>query len=280
MQEAGMLKEKVFDTGTVKINYAEGPISGPPLVLLHGGGDRWQHFLPIMPSLVLRWHVFALDLRGHGKSGRVAGKYRPEHYIEDIVMFLERQLVDRAILFGHSLGGWIALLVAAQQKENVEALILGDPPLNLDRFLAIESSKEKIDTWRKMRGLVGLGLTVPELASALADSPSSGEARGWAKTLSQVDPDAAQYHAEGRLDEYVEKVDVEGALRQLKCPVLLVQGDQLQGGVVSDEDVERVLALLADGVYVRLEGKGHNLGLSTWEVAPLLRAITSFLESF
>jgi pimeloyl-ACP methyl ester carboxylesterase len=210
----------------------------------------------------------------------MAGKYHPEHYVKDVVTFLERQLVERAILFGHSLGGWIALLVAAQQKEKVEALILGDPPLNLDRFLAIENSKERIDMWRKMRRLAGSGLTVPELASSLADSPFSGEARGWAKTLSQVDPDAAQYHADGRLDEYVEKVDLEGALRRLSCPVLILQGDQSQGGIVSDEDVERVLALLADGVYVRLEGKGHNLGLSSWEVAPLLRAITNFLESF
>ena len=275
-----MLKEQTFDTGAVKINYAEGPASGSPLVLLHGGGDRWQHFLPIIPSLVMRWHIFALDLRGHGKSGRVAGQYRPEHYVEDVVTFLEHQVVGRVILFGHSLGGWIALLAAAQQKEKVEGLILGDPPLNLDRFLAIENSKERIDMWRKMRGLAASGMSVPELASVLADSSLSGEARGWAKALSQVDPDAAQYHAEGRLDEYVEKVDLEGSLRQLRCPVLLLQGDRSQGGVLSDEDVEQVLALLADGVYVHLEGKGHNLGLSTWEVTPLLRAIMSFLESF
>ena len=36
-----MLKEKKFDTGVVEINYAEGPNAGTPLVLLHGGGDRW-----------------------------------------------------------------------------------------------------------------------------------------------------------------------------------------------------------------------------------------------
>ena len=103
--------------------------------------------------------------------------------------------------------------------------------------------------------------------------------RGWAKTLSQVDPDAAQYHAEGRLDEYVEKVDLEGALQQVTCPVLLLQGDQSRGGIVSDEDVEHTLGLLADGLHVRLDGKGHNLGLGTWEVTPLLRAIINFLES-
>ena len=108
-----MLTEQAFDTGVVTINFAQGPPSGPPLVLLHGGGDRWQHFLPIMPSLVMRWHVFALDLRGHGKSGRVPGQYRPEHYAADVMSFLERQFAERVILFGHSLGGWIALLVAA-----------------------------------------------------------------------------------------------------------------------------------------------------------------------
>lgn len=292
-----MLEERTFDTGAVTINYAEGPISGRPLVLLHGGGDRWQHFLPIIPSLAMRWQVFALDLRGHGKSGRVPGQYRPEHYVDDVVAFLERQFAGRAIVFGHSSGGWIALLAAAQQMEKVEVLILGDPPLNLDRFVATESSKERVDMWRTIRRLAGSGLSVPELASRLADLPVSGAAEGapsrygdlpgvdsarcraWAKTLSQADPDAAQYHAEGRLDEYVEKVDLLGALRETTCPVLLLQGDPSRGGVVLDEDVEPVLEMLTDGVHVRLEGKGHDLGLSSWEVTPLLRAVTSFLES-
>ena len=115
-----MLKEKLFNTGHVMINYAEGPDFGTPLVLLHGGGDRWQHFLPILPSLILRWHIFALDLRGHGISGRAAGMYRPEQYALDVIKFIEHQLVDQPILFGHSLGGWIVLLVAAQLKDKVK----------------------------------------------------------------------------------------------------------------------------------------------------------------
>jgi pimeloyl-ACP methyl ester carboxylesterase len=65
-----MLQEKRFDTGTVTLKYAEGPPAGPPLVLLHGGGDRWQQFQPLMPGLMAHRHVYALDMRGHGKSGR------------------------------------------------------------------------------------------------------------------------------------------------------------------------------------------------------------------
>jgi pimeloyl-ACP methyl ester carboxylesterase len=107
-----MLKEQTFDADGVTINFAEGPPSGPPLLLIHGGGGGWQGFLPIIPHLVLRWHVYGLDLRGHGKSDRVPGQYRPEHYVPDVVAFLERQLTEPVLLFGHSLGGWKAMLHA------------------------------------------------------------------------------------------------------------------------------------------------------------------------
>ena len=292
-----MLKEQKFITDNVAINYAEGPPSGHPLVLLHGGGDCWLNFLPIIPSLVMRWHIYALDLRGHGKSGRVPGQYRPEHYAADIMAFLESQLTERAILFGHSLGGWIALMVAANLTEKVRALILGDPPLCIDRFLAIEGSQERITMWGTIQGLAGAGLPVPALSAALADLPVSvpgqdaptrygdlpgmdtAYIRGWAKTLSQVDPDVAQYHAEGCLDEYVKMVDIDSALRKTICPVLLLQGDPSQGGVNSDSDVEHALSLLPNGLHVQLQGAGHDLGLATWEIAPLLRAVTNFMES-
>ena len=278
-KEARMLEEKLFDTGVVQINYAEGPASGPALVLLHGGGDRWQDFLPILPTLVLRWQVYALDLRGHGKSGRAGGAYRPEDYVADVVSFVKRQLGEQVILFGHSLGGWIALLAAVELAGKARALVLGDPPMNLVRFLEIEGSEERVEMWRKMGALAGSGLSVADLASAMSGSPSSGEALDWAKKLSLVDPDVAQYHGEGRLDEYVSKIDLDGALKRVRCPVLILQGDPPAGGVLSDRDVEQALGLLENGVFVRLQGKGHDLGLSNWEVAPLLRALSGFLES-
>jgi pimeloyl-ACP methyl ester carboxylesterase len=93
-----MLHEKSFDAGIVTINYAEGPPSGPPVVLLHRGGDRWQYFQPLLPALTPRGHLYALDLRGHGKLGRVPGSYPPEEYVGDVTAFLERQLDEPAIV--------------------------------------------------------------------------------------------------------------------------------------------------------------------------------------
>ena len=63
-----MLTERSFDAGEVTINFAEGPANGPPLVLLHGGTDRWASFESVIPALKEEWHIYALDFRGHGKS--------------------------------------------------------------------------------------------------------------------------------------------------------------------------------------------------------------------
>ena len=72
-----MPQEKIFDTGKVRINYLDyGSPSAEPLIMLHGGAWRWQEYLSLIPSLSQRWHVYAMDLRGNGKSGWVPERYR------------------------------------------------------------------------------------------------------------------------------------------------------------------------------------------------------------
>jgi pimeloyl-ACP methyl ester carboxylesterase len=188
-------------------------------------------------------------------------------------------------------------MVAAQLEKEVKALILGDPPLNTESFVTNESSEQRIGMWRSLRELVASNLPVAEMASRLADFPVSKSEQGepvkfgdlpgmdeahfrnWAEMLKQVDPDVVQYHAEGRLHEYVEKVDIETALQAVSCPVLLLQGDPSRGGVVSDSDAEHALSLLSNGRHVKLEGLGHDLGLETKKPGPVLDAVVEFLET-
>jgi pimeloyl-ACP methyl ester carboxylesterase len=118
--------ERAFDTGEVSLNYAEGPPNGPPLVLLHGLGRRWQVFLPLIPALSMRWHIIAPDFRGHGKSGRVVRGYHGVQYAEDVARLLRERVQQPAVIFGHSLGGMIGMWVASHHPELVRALILGD----------------------------------------------------------------------------------------------------------------------------------------------------------
>src|SRR5579871_5624832 len=104
-EDAGMLLEQQVQLSAVALNYAEGPPNGPPLVILHGGAGSWQSGAALIDALVEQWHVFAPDLRGHGRSGHVAGRYSLRDYASDTAEFLARVVAAPAVLYGHSLGG-------------------------------------------------------------------------------------------------------------------------------------------------------------------------------
>ena len=123
----------LVETAAVVLNYAEGPPNGPAYVLLHAGAARWQYGQALLEALVDSWHVYAPDFRGHGKSGRVPGAYRLQDYVDDTAAFLASVVREPAIVYGHSLGGEVAVMLAAQHSDLVRALIVGDAPLSKQR---------------------------------------------------------------------------------------------------------------------------------------------------
>ena len=292
-----MLKEQSFDTGFVTINYAEGPPSGTPLVMVHGLPGSWQEFLPIIPSLTMRWHIYALDSRGQGKSGHAPGRYLPADYTTDLNAFLHTQLTEPAVLFGLSAGGLVALDTAARNPDKVRAIIIGDSPIDIEALLAWMNTVEFCRYFTALREIAASERSLPEIAQSLAeiplpvpnqdppvrygDLPMADDAylRYWAKTMNQMDPDILEYHAEGRAQEFLRDIDLDYILRKITCPVLLIQGNPELGGLMTDRIVVNSLEILPDVSHVLLDKTGHDLGLTAWEVAPLLRAVNDFLES-
>ena len=120
--EIVIFREASFDTGKVVLNYAESPAAGTALVMLHGGAGRWQLYSGMLAELAERCHVYAPDLRGHGRSGWVPWGYTILEYVEDISAFL-REVSGPAVLMGHSLGGIIAVATAQACPDLVRALI-------------------------------------------------------------------------------------------------------------------------------------------------------------
>src|SRR5437867_3138997 len=106
-------------SGSPALHYAEGPASGPALLLLHGvtrNGRDWEN---ILPELTRHWRVIALDARGHGGSARAAS-YLLTDYIADTVRFVN-EIADSAplVILGHSLGAMVAAAVAAELPQRV-----------------------------------------------------------------------------------------------------------------------------------------------------------------
>jgi pimeloyl-ACP methyl ester carboxylesterase len=86
--------------------------SGPPLVLLHGLGHRWQGWSPVLPLLAAEHEVIAVDLPGFGASPPTAGTRWREDLVPAVAGFLAELDLDRPHVAGNSLGGVIALELA------------------------------------------------------------------------------------------------------------------------------------------------------------------------
>ncbi|MFL5760700.1 MAG: alpha/beta fold hydrolase [Thermomicrobiales bacterium] len=268
-----VLREGRFNTGTVEINYGEGPPNGPPFVILHGGSASWRYAEALIELLVDQWHVFAPDFRGHGESGRVAGHYNLRDYAEDIADFLVEVVRDEAVLFGHSLGGEVAIMVAAEHPGNVCAVIHGDVSFSKVNHPTAENNvlRAQNELWYRLSGqpvadiameLREMMVSVPGTDSPVRAGDAFGEANPWfdfqALNLHRLDPGmlaAVLAGPEVMLDGY----EPEKLLPAISCPVLILQADPDAGGGMSDAEVEKGMRLLPRPTLVRLEGIGHEL---------------------
>jgi pimeloyl-ACP methyl ester carboxylesterase len=279
-----------FNTGTVELNYAEGPPNGPPFVILHGGAASWRYADGLIGLLEGRWHVYAPDFRGHGQSGRVPGRYRLRDHAEDTAAFLSGVAREPAVVFGHSLGGEVAVMVAAHHPALMRALIVGDAPLSADDRVTEEPAHRAMnELWQRLSGR-----PVAEIAEALRDMPvprpgtetkiragdAFGEENPWfesqATNLHRLDPGVLAAVLGGS-ETMLEGYEPEELLPAITCPVLILQADPTAGGYLSDREVEQAIRLLPRPTHVQLEGIGHELHASRPQL--VLDAIRAFLES-
>ena len=283
------IQEHVFHTGAVALNYAEVIAPGAPLVLLHGGNARWQAFESIADDLAA-WHLYLPDLRGHGKSAWATGNYRLQDYAEDVIAFLREVVRNPAYIFGHSLGGMVALLAAAQFPAGARAVAVGDAPLTrLSWQTALPQGLDRIIAWRDLSGgQQPLEAVIEMLKNAPQEVPGQsepvpmrevyGEDHGvfsWLATnLVQSDPDLLTAIIE-RYEDTVAGYEMESVLPAIQCPVLLLQADPEAGGLMTDAEVAQALPLLARASHVRLEGVSHVLHNERKE--PVVTALQEFI---
>lgn len=285
-----MLAERQFHTGTVEINYGEGPPAGLPLVILHGGAVSWRYGDAFIDLLTARWHVFAPDLRGHGQSGRVPGRYHLADYAEDIVAFLTGVVREPAVVYGHSLGGEVAVMVAAHHPGLVRAVVVGDVPFSAENHPTEEPGHRAMnELWYRLAGgrteeiadgLREMRVSVPGTSATVRAGDAFGEENPWfafqASNLSLLDPGVLAAVLEGP-EVMLAGYDPEVLLPGISCPVLILQADPAAGGLLSDGEVEKGLRLLPRATHVRLDGIGHELHGRHAE--RILEAITPFLDA-
>lgn len=269
------------------LNYGYSAGSASPVLFLHGVLRCWEDVTPLLPGLLARHQVFSLSFRGHGGSTARPGSYHVVDYRHDVINLLNYVIPGYPVLYGHSLGALVALVTAAQMPERITALILEDPPgEGLLRSLAGTMFEAQ---FRAMQRFAGDPRPIPAIARDLAEVELPGpnqttvrlgslrdvtSLRFSAKCLKAVDPEVLA----PILDQtWLDGFDLDALLAAIRCPTLILRGNEKLGGMLDRAEAEQWAARLQDPVLVDLPNTGHLLH---WmETATTVRHVCAFLES-
>ncbi|MBY0434231.1 MAG: alpha/beta hydrolase [Cyclobacteriaceae bacterium] len=98
--------------------------SGRPLVFIHGfceTSEVWQEFVP---PLSKEFRVIAIDLPGFGNSPLIPAPFSIDQVADQVYKWLQENKIERPIVIGHSLGGYVTLSLAARYENLIEGLVL------------------------------------------------------------------------------------------------------------------------------------------------------------
>ena len=251
---AAASRQQAINTNGVSIAVTEFPAPGqPPLVLLHGIGSRGSSWWPVIDALAPLFHLYQIDLRGHGSSDKPERGYAVEVFAEDLQGVLEALELDRPAIMGHSLGGLVTLYWASQHPADAAALVLEDPPLH-----TLPEILPAFDGWIQLSSLT------PEQAAAWYQQEfphwTADDCLRRAEAVTSTAPGvftdlrAASAHA---LE--IGDTDRTPILAGVQSPALLLRGNPELGGMATLEDAARFQEFMPHGEVVEIAQAGHGL---------------------
>jgi esterase len=245
--------------------------SGFPIIILHGllgSSDNWR---AISKQLSSSYKVFAVDLRNHGQSPHSEIMTYPA-MADDVRELLERQRVSKCHVFGHSLGGKVAMQFAIMHPDRVSKLVIVDitpkayPPSQQAMLAALE--KLELQNFKTFGAIdAALAPAVPEIAvrqflmKNIARAPSGGFQ--WRIDLASI---AKNY------DNLTKAIVAAAAYEK---PALFIRGGR--SDYIADIDLESIKAIFTQAQVVTITHAGHWLHADATD--EFLAILNDFLNS-
>jgi pimeloyl-ACP methyl ester carboxylesterase len=273
MPECG---ERFFRSGTLRVHFRDwGRDGAPPLIIVHGLRDHSHSFDDLARALAGRFHVYALDLRGHGDS-ETTPYYAFGHFVLDLHNMIRALRLERPILVGHSMGGEIVATYAGSFPAVPAKVVmiegLGPPPLDMqDEVKWVVDGFTRVD--RALAGPPGLKDLEAAYRRLRDRNPRLGEEQ--ARRLAVLGTRARE---DGMLEWKFDAMlctlaltgpfDLEFAMafwRRIAAPTLLVHGTESgefwrgkpESAYLDRDDLARRVAAFRDVRLVEIAGAGH-----------------------
>jgi pimeloyl-ACP methyl ester carboxylesterase len=217
--------------------------SGRPLLLLHGWGASAQLFDPILAGLEQGRRLIVPDLPGFGATPDPDVAWSVHEYAAWCLALLDRLDIDECDLIGHSNGGRVGIVMAAEHPGRVRRMVLTSSAGIRPRRTVRDAVR--IRTYKALRAVERSGVAPASLrrsAGHRADQRGSADYRAVSGTM------------RGTLVRLVNE-DLRALLPALRIPVLLIWGDRDTETPI--EDGRLMERLIPDAGLVVFEGAGH-----------------------
>ena len=257
------------ELGTVTLE-VEDHGEGVPVVLLHGFPLSAEIWTPIRTALEQAARLLTPDLRGFGSSDKPGGSYGMETLADDVVRLADRLGIDRFVLGGHSMGGYVALRLASGHPERLAGLVMVCTRAGVDSPEGRLRREAAIERIGRGEAAAFLDEFVPNLVG-----PSTRQ-RG-PRLLAELRAMAGEvpdHVLTGCLAGMRDRPDSSAVLARLDVPALVIAGQE--DGVVPPDEARAMAAALARATLAVIPQAGHTPSVE--RPIPTAEAILAFLR--
>ena len=239
--ESKTLKTKAPDG--VEIVYSAAGQGEPSLLFIHGGFADRSFWSNQMRAFARRHRVVAIDLAGHGSSGRNRKVWGIVPFAEDVRAVAEKENLRRLVILGNSLGGPIAVEAARLMPNRVIAVVPVDTMQDMSQQMPASWAHERAMAFRE-----DFAGTMKQMVQALfhPDADPALVKQSEERMLRNTPPDTA-----GAIMESLADYDMVPPIKQLRVPIRCINGDLFPTSIEANRKI------YADFDAVVLKHMGH-----------------------
>ena len=246
----------------LQLHYLDwGNSAGPPLVCVHGYTSSADAFNGFARHFRDRFHIVALDVRGHGESQwSPDGTYTYRDQANDLAAFVDRLGLGQFILLGTSMGGIIAMTYAMEHGQRLRALVLNDigPEVEQGSQRITTMVRDRPDEFASLEDAMAYRREISPIVAARNAADQRELALGLLRRLPggkwgwKMDPAYIRQRVERGAPV---RPNLWPALARLACPTLAVWGTD--SDVLSEAQAQRMVETLPKGELLSISDVGH-----------------------
>jgi pimeloyl-ACP methyl ester carboxylesterase len=225
---------------------------GTPLVLLHAFPLSSAMWLAQREGLAARFRVLTPDMRGFGGSPLGTDEPSVDAMADDVAALLDDKNIDRAIIGGLSMGGYVTLAFCRRHPDRLLGVVLADTKATED---AKEAREARIRVAERLESEENVGVLVDDVLPRLVGPTTMlnralvyGRVRG----LVQSTPPLAAAWAQRAM---AARPDSTGALAGFRTPTLVLHG--AEDAIVTEDDARAMAEALPNAELIMIPGSGH-----------------------